>query len=62
MLYHNQKVLGMDFYEEKVEYFGKTGVSLIGSMEVQYEEISNGSQSQGFSYSFFDYVIKGYSG
>ena len=30
VLYHKQKIIGMDFCEGKVEYLGKNGMSILG--------------------------------
>lgn len=57
---HKQKVLGMKYRESQVEYFGKKGMSLLGSMEVRWVENSDGTE--GFTYSFVDYIIRGYAG
>ena len=62
MLDQKKKVIGMMFREGQVEYFGKKGMSLLGSMEVRQKESSDGSQSQGFHYYFVEYVTKWYSG
>ena len=61
VFYYNNKVLGMNICDGQVEYFGKKGTIILISMEVQWEEISDGSQSQGFCYYYFDCVIKSYT-
>ena len=50
LLDRKQQVLGMIFCEGKVEYFVTYGISILGSMEFQWEESSNGPQSQEFYY------------
>jgi hypothetical protein len=57
---HKQKVLGMKYREGQVEYFGKKGMSLLGTMQVRWVVDINGDG--GFQYAFVDYVVKGYSG
>ena len=37
VLDHKQKVLGMNFCEGQVEYFGKKGMSILGPMKVWWE-------------------------
>ena len=56
---HNQKKLQVGYWEGKVNYYGKKGMSLLGIMEIRWEV--NGEVS-GFEYLFVDYVVKGYSG
>ena len=62
VLNHKQKVIRMRFCEGQIECVGKNVMSILGSKELQWEEISNGSQSRVFFYYYFYCVIKGYSG
>lgn len=59
MIDRKQKVLPMKHREDQVEYYGKTGMSILGAMEVQW--IQRDNDPWRFQYSFVDYVIKGYS-
>ena len=57
---HKQKVLSMKYREGQVEYYGKKGMSLLGSMII--ECVIDDDDDVAFRYTFVDYVIKGYSG
>eukprot|EP00559_Dactyliosolen_fragilissimus_P007958 CAMPEP_0184871406 /NCGR_PEP_ID=MMETSP0580-20130426/40701_1 /TAXON_ID=1118495 /ORGANISM="Dactyliosolen fragilissimus" /LENGTH=1005 /DNA_ID=CAMNT_0027374063 /DNA_START=1121 /DNA_END=4139 /DNA_ORIENTATION=- len=68
---HKQKILQMKYREGQVEYYGKKGMSMLGTMVVQWITKStsvkeNGVNVQkevgGFQYKFVDYVFKGYAG
>ena len=60
ILDHKQKILSMKYREGQVEYYGKKGMSLLGSMIV--ECVDQDDDGVGFKYTFVDYVIKGYTG
>ena len=56
---HKKNVFQMRYWDGKVDYFGKKGMSLLGIVEIRWKvdrEIS------GFEYPFVYYSIKGYSG
>lgn len=57
---HKQKVLPMKYREGQVEYYGKTGMSVLGAMQVRW--VNNNESTFGFEYKFYDFVVKGYSG
>ena len=59
VLDHKQKILPMKYREGQVEYFGKKGMSMLGSMHVIFTEHQGCS---GYKYSFEDYIIAGYTG
>ena len=59
VLDHKQKILPMKYREGQIEYFGKKGMSLLGTMHVVYTE-QNGTK--GYRYSFEDYIVSGYTG
>jgi len=59
VLDHKQKILGMKYREGQVDYFGKKGMSLLGSMVI---ESVNDCDNIALKYEFVDYVVKGYSG
>ena len=54
---HKQKILQMKYREGQVEYYGKKGMSLLGSMIVTWS-----TEKEGFAYHFENYVYKGYAG
>jgi hypothetical protein len=58
---HKQKVLPMRYREGQVEYFGKKGMSLLGTMIVQANTGGNNDDEPAVDYCFVDFVIKGYS-
>ena len=47
----------MKFREGQVEYYGKKGMSMLGTMIVQWS-----SEKNGFVYRFENYAFKGYAG
>lgn len=59
VLDHKQKILPIKFREGQVEYFGKKGMSLLGSMIIRFLETE---ELSGYEYQFSDYIFKGYSG
>ena len=54
---HKQKILQMKYREGQVEYYGKKGMSMLGTMIVQWS-----SEKKGFVYRFENYAFKGYAG
>ncbi len=58
---HKQKNLQMKYREGQVEYYGKKGMSMLGTMKVQWKSHA-GTTGSGFQYSFVDYIFKGYAG
>ena len=58
---HKQKVQNMKYREGQVEYYGKKGMSVLGTMVVQWLT-KDDSNEMGFQYSFVDYIIAFYSG
>ena len=56
--YLKQRVLQMRYCEVQVDYFGETGMTLLGIMEIRWKV--DGEVSR-FEYSFVSYVVKGCS-
>ena len=54
---HKQKILQMKYREGQVEYYGKKGMSLLGTMLVQWS-----AEKNGFVYRFDNIAFKGYAG
>lgn len=60
---HKQKVLPQKYREGQVEYYGKKGMSVLGSMEVRWKRATTADKNdEGFVYKFTNYVLKGYAG
>jgi len=59
VLDHKQKILNMRYREGQVDYFGKKGMSLLGTMII--EGVTN-VPNVTWSYKFVDYIVKGYTG
>src|SRR5688572_11376737 len=57
---HKQKVLQMQHREGQVEYYGKKGMSVLGSMMTSW--MINEKGVGGYQYQFKDYILKGYTG
>ena len=58
---HKQKVQNMKYREGQVEYYGKKGMSVLGTMVVQWVT-KDDDKEMGFQYSIMDYIISGYTG
>ena len=56
VLDHKQKILNMRYREGQVEYFGKKGMSLLGTIII--EGVRNDPNAK-WSYNFVDYIVKG---
>ena len=57
---HKQKILQMKYREGQIEYYGKKGMSFLGTMVVHW--VVDKDNIGWYEYLFFDYVFKGYSG
>ena len=71
MMDHKQKILQMKYREGQVEYYGKKGMSMLGTMIVQWvtrtikvkeDGVEVQKEVGGFQYKFVDYIFKGYAG
>ena len=56
---HKQNVFHVRYRQGLVDYYGRKGMSFLGFMDIWWKV--DGKVSE-FEYSFFDYVIKRYSG
>ena len=48
----------MKYQEGQVEYYGKSGISMLGTMIVFW---TDDCKQVGFNYNFWDFVFKGYT-
>ena len=69
MMDHKQKILQMKYHEGQMEYYGKKGMSMLGTMIVQWvkkiikvkeDGVEVQKEVGGFQYKFVDYIFKGY--
>ena len=56
---NKHKVFPMKFCEGRVEYFGRKGISLLGSMIISHYPGNEIGYHGGFQYEFFDVIVEG---
>ena len=55
---HKQKILQMKYREGQVEYYGKSGMSMLGTMIISW---TDDDKQAGFNFHFWDFILKGYT-
>ena len=55
---HKQIILQMKYWEGQVEYYGKSGMSMLGTMIISWTDDCKQAE---FKYNFWDFVFKGYT-